>query len=175
MNDYANSDETDAKGSADQNTDGHIPIHVVSALIDYYKWIAGGATFVLTTSLTFGPARADGDVPFVLLLGWTFLGACLFFNFHVIKSLVVVHVFRSPYLESAATVQHLCFLTGVLFTCLGLIMHLGYSKILLATAITAFACWQVATYAHFLSAIMLRLSIWNKMRKASQRGDSRKK
>ena len=130
----------------------------IERLIDYYKWIASLAVFILTISATLGKANDSSiAVSMPLAVGWCFLAACIFFNVQIIKSLVVYEVGPSPYLPIYGNVQHWCFYAGTALTSLGLAVRLGFWAISAALILSMVAIWQMAQAATWLPAAMLKL------------------
>ncbi len=132
---------------------------VAKQFIDYYKWVASVATFILTFSVTLGKGEATGWASFPLMLGWCFLAACVFLNIYVIKSLLIVEVFVTPYLKAAVNVQHWCFLLGFALTAIGLAVHLGFWKMCLAAALTLWCVWQMMQVAPAVSVLLRRFTL----------------
>lgn len=70
-----------------------IPSELRRELIEYYKWIVSLATFVLTVSLSLTAAvQPVAASRWCLLAGWFLLGACIFSNWLIIKSMLSIAV-----------------------------------------------------------------------------------
>lgn len=110
--------------------------------MDYRKWIVSLATFVLTVSLgLIGLISGPLAHQWLLVLGWSHLGLCIFLNWLLIKrlvgiSLVAARAEQDPALTDLldvlcrknvqwyALIQNLAFLIGVSGVGLGFVFNL---------------------------------------------------
>ena len=125
-----------------QNPDALLRDTVRKDQIEYRKWIVTLATFVLTMSVgLIAHLPKPLHYKWVLILGWLLLGACIFFNWLLIKRLVGISIVTAAAHEEPdfrhllpiltrfdiqlyALVQNLAFLGGVLAVALGFILNL---------------------------------------------------
>ncbi len=111
--------------------------------IEYRKWIVSLSIFVLTVSLGLIGLLVKAHplrYKWLLVVGWLFLGACIFFNWLIIKRLVGISLVAAASREEPsfgnlltiltkldlqlyALVQNLAFLVGVFAVGLGFVLN----------------------------------------------------
>ena len=96
-------------------------------LVDYYKWIVNLAVFVLTISASISGLVGDRlSVSLILIVGWSMLGACIFFNWLIVKNLTWYPGLKSPRLGIYGALQNWTFLLGIVLVIVGYANNFGH-------------------------------------------------
>lgn len=112
-------------------------------LADYYKWIVGLATFVLTTSGSLVALFGENlEFKWVFAVGWSLLVLCVFLNWLIVKRLVTIPVVRAQPEENKTALHRVFEGTGCLLKAYGLFQNwsflFGTAAVLVALALNWF-------------------------------------
>lgn len=106
-------------------------------LIDYYKWVASLAIFILSTSLALASFLGAPPHKYLLAVGWVLLAICIVVNWLLVKSLISGGTIASTPVEEW-TLKHAAFADGWLSR-LKAFGFLQQSSFMLGSALIALA------------------------------------